>query len=229
MSSISNKAIVLAAFKHLIGERNTDVIDTYLHDHYRQHSPMVKDGKAGLLEALAYLKQQPLPAERKSPVVRTLADGDFVMLHMDVAFMGKSVAVVDLYRLEEGKLAEHWDATEAQPEYTGTVTMTNGASEITDLEYTATNKLLVEHFFRSPDNAFLAPDYLSHTPGASGLEHLPVQIHRVLGEGNFVLVQSTKEGSVYYDICRLQDGLLAEHWRVTQVIPATMPHRNGMI
>lgn len=224
MSSISNKAIVLAAFKHLIGERNTDVIDTYLHDHYKQHSPMVKDGKAGLLEALAYLKQQPLPTERSSPVVRTIADGDFVMLHMNVAFMGKSVAVVDLYRLEEGKLAEHWDGMQEQP-----ASMTDGTSGISDPELTASNKLLVEHFFRTPDEAFLAPDYRSHNPGVSGLEHLPVEIHRIIGEGNFVMVQSTKAGCVYYDICRLQEGLLAEHWRVMQAIPATLPHSNGMI
>lgn len=215
---------MLAAFKHLIGERNTDVIDTYLHDHYKQHSPLVKDGKAGLLEALAYLKQQPLPAERTSPIVRTIADGDFVMLHMHVAFMGKSVAVVDLYRLEEGKLAEHWDAMEEQP-----ASMTDGTSGIADPELTASNKALVAHFFQTGDAAFLASDYMSHHSGVSGLEHLPVHIHRIIGEGNFVMVQSTKAEWVYYDICRLENGQLAEHWRVMQAIPATLPHSNGMI
>jgi predicted SnoaL-like aldol condensation-catalyzing enzyme len=224
MSSISNKAIVLAAFRRLIGERNTSVIDTYLHDSYIQHSPMVKDGKAGLLEALEHLKQQPAPAEAKSPVVRTIEDGDYVMLHMAVAFMGKNVAIVDLYRLEEGKLAEHWDATQEQPE---NASITEGATEITDLHLTAGNKAIVEQYFRKPDVALLSPDYRSHNVNTPGLATR--RVYRIIGEGNFVMVQSSAVDVVCYDIYRLQEGLLAEHWQVAQAIPERMPHSNGMI
>ncbi|WP_436489297.1 nuclear transport factor 2 family protein [Chitinophaga sp. ARDCPP14] len=224
MSSISNKAIVLAAFKHLTGERNTGVIDTYLHGSYIQHSPMVKDGKAGLLEALAYLKQQPAPAEAKSPVVRAIEDGDYVMLHMDVAFMGKNVAVVDLYRLEEGKLAEHWDATQEQPQ---NASITEGATAITDLHLTAGNKIIVEQYLREPDAALLSPGYRSHDMGYSVLEN--PRVHRIIGEGNFVMAQCSTADVVCYDIYRLHEGLLAEHWRVAQAIPAKLPHSNGMI
>lgn len=224
MSSISNKAIVLAAFRRLIGERNTSVIDTYFHDSYVQHSPMVKDGKAGLLEALEHLKQQPAPAEGKSPVVRTIEDGDYVMLHMDVAFMGKNVAIVDLYRLEEGKLAEHWDAMQEQPQKGA---ITEGATEVTDWDLTATNKAIVEQYFREPGAALLSPDYHSHNGNSPGLEAR--RVHRIIGEGNFVVVQSSAADVVCYDIYRLQEGLLAEHWQVAQAIPARMPHSNGMI
>lgn len=231
MTPANNKAIVLAAFKHLIGERNPDVIDTYLHDSYIQHSPMVKDGKAGLLEALMHLKKMPPPrAGGKSPIVRTIADGDFVMVHMDVAFMGKKMAIVDLYRLEGGKLAEHWDATQEQPVYApGDITMTGGTDIIADRELTATNKQLVAAFFQQPDATFLAPDYVTH--GSS--EFLAVVVHRIIGEGNFVMVQSsgTPGGvwTVIYDIFRIANHLLAEHWRVAQAIPAILPHGNGML
>lgn len=204
MSSISNKAIVLAALKHLIGERNTNVIDTYLHDAYIQHSATVKDGKAGLLEALEQLKQLPPPAAAKSPVVRTIEDGDYVMLHLDVAFMGKNVAVVDLYRLENGKLAEHWDATQENAP-------TEGGSEITDLPLTEANKAAIARYVNSA--------YAGE----------PVQVHRIIGEGNFVMVQASTQQAVRYDIYRLQNGQPAEHWQVTQAIPAHLPHNNGMI
>lgn len=204
MSSISNRAIVLAALKHLIGERNTAVIDTYLHDSYIQHSATVKDGKAGLLEALEQLKQLPAPAGAKSPVVRTIEDSDYVMLHLDVAFMGKNVAVVDLYRLENGKLAEHWDATQENA-------VTEGTTEITDLHLTAFNKAAIARY----------------VPSAYAGE--PVQVHRIIGEGNFVMVQASTPKAVHYDIYRLQDGLPAEHWQVTQAIPVHLPHNNGMI
>lgn len=240
MTTTDNKAIVLAAFKHLIGERNPDVIDTYLHDSYIQHSPMVKDGKAGLLEALQHLKKMPPPpVNSQSPVVRTIADGDYVMVHMDVAFMGKKMAIVDLYRLEEGKLAEHWDATQEQPIYApGDVTMTGGTTTIRDIGKTGENKTLVADFFRHPHAVFLAPDYITHDPLQFRLdkqlaEQGPVMVHRIIGEGDFVLVQWTgKRGevsAVFYDICRLENNLLTEHWRVTQVIPAVLPHANGMI
>lgn len=240
MTAINNKAIVLAAFKHLIGERNPDVIDTYLHDSYIQHSPMVKDGKAGLLEALHHLqKMPPPPANSPSPVVRTIADGDYVMVHMDVAFMGKKMAIVDLYRLEEGKLAEHWDATQEQPVYApGEVTMTGGTTIISDLGKTVENKAQVADFFRHPEASFLSPDYLTHDPLQFRLdkqlaEQGPMTVHRIIGEGDFVLVQSSGERggipAVFYDICRMKNNLLAEHWRVMQVIPAVLPHLNGMI
>jgi len=212
MSSLSNKAIVLAALKHLIGERNTHVIDTYLHDNYIQHSATVKDGKAGLLAALEQLKQLPAPAAAKSPVVRAIEDGDYVMLHLDVAFMGKNVAVVDLYRLQDGKLAEHWDATEENA-------VTEGTTEITDLHLTASNKAAIARYVQEQ------PDYLSHSVDAGG----PVQVHRIIGEGNFVMVQASTLQAVYYDIYRLQNGQPVEHWRVTQAIPAHLPHNNGMI
>ena len=234
MIAANNKAVVLAAVKQLIGERNPDVIDTYVHDGYIQHSPMVKDGKAGLLEALQQLKKMPAPpAAATSPVVRTIGEGDFVMLHMDVAFMGKKMAIVDLYRLEGGKLAEHWDASQEQPEYAaGDITMTGGTAVIEDLTQTVENKRLVAAFFRQPAAALLAPDFVSHDPMANLLEER-LTVHRILGEGNFVMVQSSgvRDGvkMVVYDICRIKTNLLAEHWRVTQAVPAVMPHQNGMI
>jgi predicted SnoaL-like aldol condensation-catalyzing enzyme len=239
MTQSSNKAIVLAALKHLVGQLDTSCIDTYVSDQYVQHSPTVPDGKAGLLQMLEYLKLMPQPAERRSPVVRAIADGDFVMLHMDLVFMGKRMAVVDLYRLTDGRLAEHWDASQHQPEQvSGEHTMTNGAVDITDTENTAENKVVVSRFFQAPTAALLSPDYIEHDPFISRLDnYLSAQvnrrIHRVIGEGNFVLVQSEgEEGSVtfvFYDICRVQNRQIVEHWRVMQAIPDVMSHKNGMI
>ncbi|MBS0028135.1 nuclear transport factor 2 family protein [Chitinophaga sp. 22321] len=232
MIPANNKAIVLAALKQLIGARNPDVTDTYVHDSYIQHSPLVKDGKTGLQEALQQLKKMPAaPAPATSPVVRSIEDGHFVMIHMDVAFMGKKMAVVDLYRLEGGKLAEHWDATQEQP---GEVNITHGATTIEDLAQTVENKQLVAAFYRQPDAALLAPDFVSHDPlyTSPGLFD-QLTVHRILGEGNFVMVQCSAERNgvnmVVYDIFRAKNHLLAEHWRVVQVIPAVMPHPNGMI
>ncbi|PSL42857.1 putative SnoaL-like aldol condensation-catalyzing enzyme [Chitinophaga niastensis] len=239
MIQTSNKAIVLAALKHLIGQLDSSYIDTYVSDRYIQHSPTVPDGKAGLLQVLHYLKQMPQPAERKSPVVRVIADGDFVMLHMDLVFMGSRRAVIDLYRLEEGRLAEHWDASQEQREQAaGDSTMTNGTVDITDLALTEENKSIVSRFFLEPTAVLLSADYTEHDPFIGWLDtYLAAQVnrtvHRVIGEGNFVLVQSAGEEGpfpfVFYDICRIENKQIAEHWRVMQAIPDVMSHENGML
>jgi len=172
------------------------------------------------------------PASATSPVVRSIEDGDFVMIHMDVAFMGKRMAIVDLYRLEGGKLAEHWDAIQEQPEG---VSITQGTAAIEDLEQTGENKQLLATFFRRPDAVMLAPDFVSHDPLYAGPAFFKGQltVHRILGEGNFVMVQCSGERNgvnmVVYDIFRIKNHLPAEHWREGQAIPLVMPQENGMI
>jgi len=243
MQQLSNKTIVLEANKYLIGQQRIDLIDTYVSDHYIQHNPTLKDGKAGLRDALTYLKQFPQPGEKRSPVVRILAADDMVFLHLALTFGGKQLVVADLYRLDQGKLAEHWDAIQEQPATIDTdLTMTNGSTVIEDLHNTARNKAIVAARFQqlaSLDHPVtvahhLSPACIIHDPETSTLaSRTALKTHRILAEGNFVMVQSEgkKAGKpfVFYDICRLSKGEIVEYWCVSQEIPATMLHTNGMI
>ena len=71
----------------------------------------MKDGKAGLRDAIEYLKSLPKPKEEdKSPIILAIADGDYVMLLLDLSFMGKHLLVADLFKVIDGKIVEHWDA-----------------------------------------------------------------------------------------------------------------------
>ncbi len=110
MSIRSNKEIVLEMYRRMIGGRDLSLIDTYIGDRYIQHSAMLRDGKTGLREALEQLKQLPPSVERASPVVCAIAEGDFVALLLDITLMGRALLVIDLFRLEEGLIVEHWDA-----------------------------------------------------------------------------------------------------------------------
>ena len=110
MNNISNKNLVLELYKKVIRDRNGDLIDTYISDDYIQHSPSMKDGKAGLRDAIEYLKSLPKPKEEKSPIILAIDDGDFVMLLLDLSFMGKHLTVADLFKVIDGKIVEHWDA-----------------------------------------------------------------------------------------------------------------------
>jgi predicted SnoaL-like aldol condensation-catalyzing enzyme len=70
-----------------------------------------------LLQALTYLKAMPKPTEPDpSPVVRMIAEDDLVMAHLDVTFMGKRRAIVDIFRFKDGKVIEHWDVQQEVPE-----------------------------------------------------------------------------------------------------------------
>ena len=117
MEQKSNKQIVADFFRYIVRYQQLELIDQYVHDDYIQHGPMLKDGKAGLLEALSYLKNFPKPHEdAPSPIVRMIEDGDMVMAHLDVSFAGKRMAVIDIFRLKDGKLAEHWSVEQQVPE-----------------------------------------------------------------------------------------------------------------
>ena len=250
----SNKTIVLEAYKYIIGQCNTELIDTYISDNYKQHSPTVKDGRAGLTEMIGFLKMIPRTGETASPIVRAIEDGDLVAVHLDIAFMGKRMAVIDIFRVEDGKLAEHWDAAQEYPiGMNSVITITNGPAIIEQGADTSKNKLLVKRFFAEAfekRNLALATEHLSAGYTEHALEILlsagketvflnarmeagQTKTHRILGEGDFTVVQS--EGIienipfVFYDIFRIENNKIAEHWSVQQQVPTAMAHSNGMI
>src|ERR1700761_4240070 len=116
MEPKSNKQIVTEMYRDLIRDRKVELIDEYIHDDYIQHSSTLKDGKVGLLESINYLKNLPGPPEDAlSPIGRMIAEGDLVMAHLDVAFGGKHLAVIDIFRIKDGKLIEHWDVVQEVP------------------------------------------------------------------------------------------------------------------
>jgi predicted SnoaL-like aldol condensation-catalyzing enzyme len=240
METKSNKIIVLECYRKIIRDLDLSLVDDYIREDYIQHSPTVKDGKAGLLEMLHFLKSLPQPKEHgPSPIIRTIVEDDLVVVHLDVQFMGKKVAVVDLFRLQDGKIVEHWDASEMQPEnQDGLITMTNGTAVIDEGTDSIANKKLVDEFYQDAfgkdDVGYLAKDYFDHDPDGDLLkqsDHV-VKVHRLIAEGDFVVAQCEFIGETgryaHYDIFRIAGGKIAEHWSVEQEVPQTMAHNNDM-
>lgn len=116
MNFASNKELVLHFYKEVIGNRRLELLDEIVHEDYIQHSPNVKDGREGLREALEFLKQMPEPKEKKSPILRTVAEGNLVMLHLYVEFMGKKLVIMEIFRVEDQKIMEHWSVEQEVPE-----------------------------------------------------------------------------------------------------------------
>jgi len=232
MEHKSNKIIALEFYKKVIGERDDSLIDLYVSDEYIQHSPMLKQSKAALKEAIEFLKQIPKKVDQKSPVVFALEDNDYVALGLSFEFMGKHKFVIDLFRLEHGKLVEHWDAIQDVSDPAGTMAFSTLSAQSGDAVDTLANKSFIRKVFSEPrENKSDAPstkDFRSHLS-----DRQKVKVHRVLGEGNLVVVQSEgiRHGKpfVFYDAIRVDDCAVVAHWTVEQQIPDTMPHENGMI
>jgi predicted SnoaL-like aldol condensation-catalyzing enzyme len=230
MNNISNKNLVLDLYRKVIRERNGDLIDTYISDDYIQHSPSMKDGKAGLRDAIEYLKKLPKPKEEdKSPIIFAIADGDYVMLQLDLSFMGKHLLVADLFKVFNGKVVEHWDAIQ---DITGNpnVTPAFNVAEEPDIKVSESNKTLISLIFDDSNQNRI--DVNKEFSDALS-QRQPIKLHRILAYGNFVGVQSggIRSGKpfVFYDFINIVDSKIMQHSCVEQEIMLTLTHNNGMI
>ena len=102
-----NKAIVLQAFDTLFNQRDYDRAERFWSPRYIQHSDHIRPGQEGLFELV-----RNAPATMRYENQLILANGDFLMLHGRFSGLGAGTPnwiVVDVVRLENGVLAEHWD------------------------------------------------------------------------------------------------------------------------
>lgn len=109
-----NKDIVLAFYEAAINEKDFDKARPYMTDTYLQHNPTAATGPEGLRDWLADFKKQ-FP-KLKAHIKKVIAEGDFVVLHVyGTDGEGHSSAVVDIFRMEGDKVAEHWDVIQPIP------------------------------------------------------------------------------------------------------------------
>lgn len=93
-----------------------EAAERYMGATYTQHNPGAADGRDGFLAfAKGFTEQFP---ELRLEFKRTLAEGDYVCVHAHgrVTPEDKGVAAMDIFRLEDGKLVEHWDVSQPVPE-----------------------------------------------------------------------------------------------------------------
>lgn len=112
----ANKKLVLDFYEQIIGRKDFDAGRQYMGATYKQHAPYAADGPEGLRAFVEWFKQN-FPNHRYE-VKRVLAEGDFVMLHLHgmggMSPFGESV--VDIFRVEDGKVVEHWDIIQPIPD-----------------------------------------------------------------------------------------------------------------
>lgn len=111
----SNKQTVLAFYDGVV-QKDFDAASKFIGDRYVQHSPLIADGHEGFRAFLGYLKEA-FPKLR-AEVKNIFAEGDFVIAHVHgVRVPGqRGSAIVDIFKLEDGKIVEHWDVHQPIPE-----------------------------------------------------------------------------------------------------------------
>ena len=111
-----NKKIVAAFYDAALNQKDFEKASQYLGARYTQHNPLAADGREGFKGFIAFLKEK-FPNNR-SEIKRIFADGDYVIVHVHtVREPGtRGNAIVDIFKLENGKVVEHWDVIQPIPE-----------------------------------------------------------------------------------------------------------------
>ena len=116
----ANKRIVYDFWREVFEGRHMDLAEKYMAEGYIQHNPNVPTGRAAFIDFFSKLSgPKPIEAQVKAPLVALVAEGDFVVLTFvrelpDPKDPTKKYTTTwfDMFRLEGGKIAEHWDGAE---------------------------------------------------------------------------------------------------------------------
>ncbi|NMO51483.1 SnoaL-like domain-containing protein [Actinoplanes sp. TBRC 11911] len=105
-----NKSTARKAMDELFNQRDITAVERYFADDYIQHNPMIADGRDGLIELLPTL-----PEDFRYTMLRAFEDGDHVIALARIGgyLPDGDAAVVDVFRFEDGRIAEHWDVVQA--------------------------------------------------------------------------------------------------------------------
>jgi predicted SnoaL-like aldol condensation-catalyzing enzyme len=110
----ANKKLVADFYQQLFGDKDISAIQKYIGDVYIQHNPSAADGPQALTDVCkAWFKNAP---KEKIDIQHIGADGDMVFIHLKSHMGSKIVSVVDMFRIKDGKIIEHWDVMQDVPD-----------------------------------------------------------------------------------------------------------------
>lgn len=227
-----------------------------LDEGYIQHNLAYGTGRDAFVGSVEYLASAPVKTTVRNVRAFEDGDKVFLQSVYNFAGAGEQVAFDIFRFNSEGLIAEHWDnlADVAEPNPSGH-TQIDGTTEVSDLDKTEENRVLIEAFLedvmqgKHPEKTpeyFAGDAYLQHNTGiadglsglgaaleslaANGIQMIYDRTYQVLAQGNFVL--GVSEGTFggkstsYYDLWRVEDGKIAEHWDVVETIADSASWQN---
>ncbi len=111
-----NKALVVEFYNKFINEKDIEGAIAMMGPTYTQHNARIPDGKEGFRQFFTVFKDR--YPEARARIVRAFAEGDYVILHVHMVLEPgtRGNAVMDIFRLQDGKLVEHWDVVQPVPD-----------------------------------------------------------------------------------------------------------------
>ncbi len=226
---------------------------------YIQHNLAYGTGADAFVGSVAYLGSAPVKTTVNNIRAYEDGDKVFLQTVYNFAGMGEQVAFDVFRFDADGKIAEHWDnlAAKADPNPSGHTQIDNVAP-VKDLDKTEANRELVKNFLydvmqgNNPQKTpgyFDGDKYIQHNTGIAdglsglgaalaslaeaGIQMIYTTVYQVLAQGDYVLAIS--EGTFggaptsYYDLWRVENGKIAEHWDVMETIAdkETWQNSNG--
>lgn len=214
---------------------------------YIQHAPVVATGLEPTIKAAYKLKGTDVTCPR------VFDDGDYTVLHCMTKKGDKEKVSFQIFRFTDGKIIERWvNGTKKLSLNSSSRSQIDGEVKISDLDKTKQNKALIKSFVKdiffgenvkNLKNYFDKNNYIQHSSAiGDGVDTMEnafknssvdvkfQKIHAIFGKGNFVLIITealfnNKPMSVY-DLFRVQNDKIAEHWEVVAPIPPKEKHKN---
>ncbi len=112
----ANRKLVIEFYDTVFNKHEVERGAAVIIDSYKQHNPMVPDGKKPFVDYFTgHFKENP---QSKARIVRSATDGDLVYLHIHSTEKDgdRGRAIVDIFRVTDGKITEHWDVIQPVPE-----------------------------------------------------------------------------------------------------------------
>ena len=255
---MTNKEKALALI-NTFATGDTEKAASLLAEGYIQHNLAYGTGADAFVGSVAYLGSAPVKTTVNNIRAFEDGDKVFLQTVYNFAGAGEQVAFDIFRFDADGKIAEHWDnlAAKADPNPSGH-TQIDGYDSLEDLDRTEENREIIKNFLhdvmqgKAPEKTpsyFDGDTYIQHNTGIAdglsglgaalealgkqGIQMIYDNIHQVLAQGNFVLAVS--EGifggapTSYYDLWRIENGKVTEHWDVMETIAAkdTWQNQNG--
>jgi predicted SnoaL-like aldol condensation-catalyzing enzyme len=235
--------------------RDSTAIDRFFSEPFVQHDPNIGDGLPGLRTFVSELANS--PTTNVTIYRTVVDGDIVMLHSKYEGWPGFSGPVIafDLFRFKDGKIVEHWggQAAEAGPNPSGH-TQVDGPTAVVDRKQTEANRTLVRNFkqvvtvelrFDRVDEFIEGDHYAQHASkvgdGTARMKarvsqvekpgETPVLIpRRYIADGNFVLClveARTEPPTANYDLFRVENGRIAEHWDVLSVIPPQNQRKNA--
>ena len=259
-NSTMNKKETVGTFLSAVLKQDVTTMRQLANADYIQHNPFIPSGLEPFIQMLPVLKENGTTGENVRMFEDGNYIFMHNIWRNAKPFGADEMVSFDIIRLgENGKVAEHWDAMSALVTETASGrSQTDGPVAASDLDKTEENKQIIKSLVedvlmgKNPSKIaeyISAEQYRQHNPGVKdglagiteAVQSLMAQnnmfkyhtIHKVLGEGNFVLTVSEGEwngkSQVFYDLFRVKNGKAVEHWDVIQEIPTEgLANQNGM-